>query len=101
MAMTDHHIFVCCSFRGNGAPQGTCNKKGSVNYLPYLEEEISDRDMGGTQVTATGCLQVCDRGPAMVVYPENWWFGDINGEDDIDAVLDSIESGVPDGDHLI
>ena len=90
-----HHVFVCGSFRMSGEPQGVCNKKGSMALLQYLESELSDRGMGDTVVSSTGCLKVCDRGPALVVYPENWWFGKIESEEAIDAVIDSIESGTP------
>ena len=49
--------------------------------------------MDGIMVSATGCLKVCDRGPAMVVYPDNVWYGGINSEDDLDAILDAMEEG--------
>jgi len=52
-------------------------------------------------VSCTSCLQVCDRGPALVVYPENRWFGRIDSEDAIDRVIDSIESGNPAADMVI
>jgi (2Fe-2S) ferredoxin len=44
-------------------------------------------------VTATGCLKACDRGPILVVYPDNLWFGGIENEEAVDAVLDSLETG--------
>jgi (2Fe-2S) ferredoxin len=92
MQKPDHHILVCCSFRTSGAPQGVCNKKDAPQLLGYLENEIADRGLA-VQVSSTGCLKVCDRGPAMVVYPEGNWYGGIEGTDDLDVILDSIESG--------
>lgn len=96
-----HHIFVCGSFRVSGEPQGVCNKKGSMGLMQYLQTEIGDRGMGDVVVSSTGCLKVCDRGPALIVYPENWWYGHIENEEAIDAVLDSIESGTPDQNLII
>lgn len=96
-----HHIFVCGSFRVSGEPQGVCNKKGSMGLMQYLQTEIGDRGMGDVVVSSTGCLKVCDRGPALIVYPENWWYGHIENEEVIDAVLDSIESGTPDQNFII
>ncbi len=93
MKKPEHHIFVCCSFRASGQPQGVCHKQGSAGLLPYLEEELADRGMESVMVSTTGCLKVCDRGPAMVIYPENIWYGNINSEEDIDAVLDALEEG--------
>lgn len=95
MQKPDHHILVCGSFRANGAPQGVCNKKNSMGLLQYLAQELADRGMTNVVVSSTGCLKVCDRGPAMVVYPENWWYGGIESESDIDNVIDALEEGKP------
>jgi (2Fe-2S) ferredoxin len=79
----------------NGTPQGVCAKSGSGALMQYLEEELSNRGLGDVAVSSTGCLKVCDRGPGVVVYPENWWFGHIDSEEAIDEVIDSIEKGSP------
>jgi Ferredoxin len=84
------HIFVCASFRASGEPQGVCNKKGSLGLLQYLEEGLSDRDLTDVQISMTGCLKVCDRGPAFVVYPDNVWYGNVTGEEAIDEILDAL-----------
>ena len=89
MEKPDYHFFVCASFRTKGDAQGVCNKAGAVDLLQYLENEILDRGINGA-VTSTGCLKVCDRGPAMVVYPQGDWYGKLN-EEAIDEILDSIE----------
>lgn len=87
-----HHIFVCASFRMSGSPQGVCAKKGAGSLLQYLETELSDRGMQEVNVSMTGCLKVCDKGPVMVVYPEGHWYGNVD-EEKIDAILDALESG--------
>jgi (2Fe-2S) ferredoxin len=93
MTKPEKHILVCGSFRASGAPQGVCAKKGSGGLLAYLEGELSDRGMTEVSVTATGCLKACDRGPILVVYPDNTWYGGVEGEEAIDAILDSLASG--------
>lgn len=100
MDKPEHHIFVCASFRAGGDPKGTCHKKGSTDFLAYIENEILDRGMNA-QVTSTGCMKVCDYGPAMVVYPEGVWYGPVESEDTIDAILDAIEDGEIARDYLI
>jgi (2Fe-2S) ferredoxin len=101
MTKPKHHVFVCASFRMNGTPQGVCCKGGSGQLMQYLEEELVDRGLGDVAVSSTGCLKVCDRGPALVVYPENWWFGHINSEEAVNAVIDSIEKGTPQAEYSI
>lgn len=94
MQKPEHHILVCCSFRTSGAPQGACNKKDAPQLLGYLENEIADRGLA-IQVSSTGCLKVCNRGPALIVYPEGHWYGGITGTGDLDVILDAIEAGEP------
>jgi (2Fe-2S) ferredoxin len=101
MEAPTHHILVCCSFRASGEPQGICHKKGSSDFLAYIENELVDRGLENVQVSSTGCLKVCDRGPAMVVYPENIWYGGVESEADIDAILDALEEGTVAEDYLI
>jgi len=95
MKKPEHHIFVCGSFRASGDSQGVCNKKGSMGLLQYLEIELSDRGLSNVAVSGTGCLKVCDRGPAMVIYPGNWWYGKVESESVIDEILDALENGKP------
>jgi len=95
MQKPKHHIFVCGSFRANGAPQGVCNKKDSMQLLQYLEQELADRGLSGVAVSSTGCLKVCDRGPAIVIYPENWWYGGVESESQLDEIIDALEQGKP------
>jgi (2Fe-2S) ferredoxin len=93
MKKPKHHIFVCASFRAGGDSQGVCNKKGGLQFVQYLENELSDRGMHDVVVSTTGCLKLCDRGPVIVIYPENWWYGNVEGNSALDEILDALESG--------
>ena len=95
MEKPKYHIFVCGSFRVSGEAQGVCNKKGALQFIPYIEEGLRDRDVDGAMISMTGCLKVCDRGPALVIYPQNWWYGNITGEDALDEILDALAEGKP------
>jgi (2Fe-2S) ferredoxin len=92
MEKPDKQIFVCASFRVSGEAQGACRKKGAVDLLGYLESELSDRGMDGVTVSSTACLKACDRGPILIVHPDNVWYGKVN-EDAVDAILDAIQEG--------
>jgi (2Fe-2S) ferredoxin len=92
MEKPEIHLFVCASFRAGGETMGACDKKGSRDFLSYIENEILDRGLNA-QVTGTGCLKACDHGPVMVVYPRNVWYGNVDGEEAIDAILDALENG--------
>lgn len=91
MEKPDHHILVCMSFRGL-EPKGTCIRKGAPDLVAYLDGEVSSRGINAF-VSTTGCLQFCERGPVLVVYPEAHWYGGVEDEDAIDAILDALEEG--------
>jgi (2Fe-2S) ferredoxin len=99
MAIPEKQILVCQSFRAGGDPKGVCFKQ-TDGFLQYLEEEILARGLD-MQVTATGCLKYCEKGPVMVIQPDNWWFGGVDSEEAIDAILDSLEEGEANSDYLI
>lgn len=93
MKKPDTHFLVCNSFRVSGETKGTCNKKGAVDLLGYLENEIIDRGLNA-QVTSTSCLKCCEHGPAMVIYPAGWWYNEVDiGK--MDTILDALEEGRP------
>jgi len=92
MQKPSHHIFVCGSFRVAGETRGSCFRKESIALLQYFESEISDRDMDGVLVSSTGCLNLCDHAPVVVVYPDGNWYGGVN-EEKAEEILDGLESG--------
>jgi (2Fe-2S) ferredoxin len=94
-----HHIFVCGSYR-QGKAQGVCNKKGANNLLAFFEQEAADRGLEGVRVSSTGCLQICDEGPIVVVYPENVWYRKVD-EPAAEAILDAIENNAIANEHII
>jgi len=101
MEKPKHHIFVCASFRASGEQKGKCSKKGSANFLPYIENEILDRGMSDVMLSSTSCFKACDYGPVMIVYPENYWYGNVESEEVIDEILDALEKGKPAEEHLL
>ena len=89
MRKPKYHFFLCNSFRSNGEPQGVGNKKGAIDLLQYLQCEISDREIDAI-VSTTSCLNVCEKGPVLVVYPNALWYFELT-EQKIDEILDAIE----------
>lgn len=94
MQKPTHHIFVCSSSRPNGQQQGFCHAKGGVDIVMKFMEEIDERELGGEVfVSNTGCFGICEKGPVVVVYPDNVWYGSVT-PDDVEEILDEhIEGG--------
>jgi len=100
MQKPTHHILVCASFRVGGESKGMCHKKDAASLLPYLETELSDRGMDDVMVSSTGCMNLCENGPLMVVYPRGSWYGEVD-EDKIDTILDALKDNAEATDLLL
>jgi len=100
MQRPTHHIFVCASFRVAGEAKGICHRKNSASLLQYLQSELSDRDMETVMISTTGCLNLCEQGPVMVVYPGGHWYGGVT-EEKVDQILDALQQDQAAADLLI
>ena len=75
-----HHVFVCTQ----GKPEGvaSCPNSGSPRVLQALERELNSHGLDqAVQVTACGCLGLCENGPVMIVYPDGIWYRRVKEED--------------------
>ncbi len=95
MIKPKRHIFVCTSSRMNGQSKGFCQSKAGVELVENFLEEIRDRDLGGDVfVSNTGCFSLCEKGPIVVVYPDNVWYGAVT-PGDVEEIMDEhIEGGI-------
>ncbi len=95
-----HHLFICGSIRANGEPNGVCYNKESIALLSYLQSEVQDRMLEGVEVSMTGCLNMCTRGPVLIDYPAGHYYGKVD-EAKIDDILDAIENDEVATQHLM
>ncbi|MEQ8667289.1 MAG: (2Fe-2S) ferredoxin domain-containing protein [Rhodospirillales bacterium] len=70
----DRHVFVCTNQRACGHPRGCCMDKGSVELRTYMKERARDLGLESVRINAAGCLDRCELGPTMVIYPEGVWY---------------------------
>jgi len=89
------HIFVCCNRRPDGHPRGSCAAKGSERLRDYMKARAKELGFRETRVNSAGCLDRCELGPCVVIYPEGIWYR-VDSFQDVDAVL---ERHVRDGDR--
>jgi (2Fe-2S) ferredoxin len=89
MSYYRHHLFFCVNERSDGRPY--CAQHGAKSMRDYMKGRIKALGLagpGGIRVNTAGCLDRCDRGPVMVVYPEAVWYTFIDRED-LDEILQS------------
>jgi (2Fe-2S) ferredoxin len=82
-----HHIFTCTNTRPPDKRR-SCGLHGSEALRDYLKEQVKARDIPSTRVQTTACMNRCEFGPVMVVYPEGTWYG-YHTEADVDEIVQS------------
>ena len=93
MARFEHHLFVCENTRPAGHPRGCCQERGGVPLRAHLKAALKKRGLQGmVRANAAGCLDQCERGATVVVYPEGVWYGGVT-EADVEEILDGLEQG--------
>ncbi len=71
------HVFVCTNRRPDGSPRGCCATKGGDELRLALKKEVDAQGLKGVRVNGAGCLDACEQGAAVVVYPEGAWYGGV------------------------
>jgi (2Fe-2S) ferredoxin len=96
MPKFEHHIFVCTNQREPGHERGSCDPTGSGDLHQAFKKAVSVRGLKGrVRANKAGCLDQCEHGPNVVVYPEAVWYGNVTTAD-VDEILDShIVGGKP------
>ena len=80
------HVFCCTNVRPEKHPRGCCSAKGSVGLRDYMKARAKEFGLTDVRINSAGCLDRCENGPTVVVYPEGVWYRCASRED-IDEVL--------------
>ncbi|MEW6353758.1 MAG: NAD(P)H-dependent oxidoreductase subunit E [Pseudomonadota bacterium] len=82
-----HHLFFCVNQRAPG--EISCNNCGAQALRDYAKARIKELGLSGqgkVRVNNAGCLDRCEEGPVLVVYPEGVWYTYVD-QDDIDEII--------------
>jgi (2Fe-2S) ferredoxin len=92
----DRHVFVCENRRPDGAPRGCCAARGGSAVKEALKAALRARGLDRRiRANSAGCLDACEHGVAMVVYPEGVWYGGVTPEDVPEIVERHLVGGQP------
>ena len=83
----ERHVFVCTNRREDGNPKGCCASKGAQALRDEMKKRAAELGLHGkVRINNAGCLDACEKGIAMVVYPEQVWYQAVCPSD-IDTIL--------------
>ncbi len=90
----EFHVFVCVNRRPDGHKRGSCAARGSEKLRDYMKVRAKELGIAKARINAAACLDRCELGPCVVVYPEGVWYR-VESTADVDRVLQAhpVEGG--------
>ena len=102
----DKQIFVCINERAECSAKGDCSQKGGKAIRLRLVQLIKDSGLKGkVRANKSGCLDACEIGAAMVIYPQGIWYSKVKlvdvdeifkvsvlGEDEVENLVSTHET---------
>lgn len=83
-----HHMFFCINLRDDGSQ--CCEQFASGDMRAYVKQrtkELGIAGPGGVRINTAGCLDRCQEGPCVVVYPDGVWYTWVDQED-LDEIIE-------------
>ena len=88
MSHFDKHVFFCTNQRANG--DSCCNNFGAQKLRDYVKDKVKQLAISNAEnrirINSAGCLDRCDEGPVLVIYPEGIWYTFVD-ESDLDEII--------------
>ncbi len=92
----EKHVFICTNLRDAANPKGSCAAKGSEQVREAFKKGIHERGLKVRfRANAAGCLDACEHGCSVVVYPEGVWYGKVTPEDVPEIIEKHLVGGEP------
>jgi phthalate 4,5-dioxygenase reductase subunit len=82
----DVHVFCCINERAQDHPRSSCAARGSVDLQKHMKDRAKELKIKNIRINKAGCLERCELGPVLVIYPEATWYR-YDTTDDIDDIL--------------
>jgi (2Fe-2S) ferredoxin len=68
------HVFCCNNERPDGHPRGSCKHRGAESLRNYMKARAKELGLKDVRINQSGCLDRCELGPTLVIYPEGVWY---------------------------
>ena len=90
------HIFICGDHRPDDHPRGCCDRSATGDLHRAFKVSLARTSARATvRANKSGCLDQCEHGPTVVVYPDAVWYGHVTLQDVAEIVQSHILGGRP------
>jgi len=94
MSYYQRHVFFCVNQRAAGAV--CCNNFNAQELRDYAKKQIKSLKLDGKgkiRINNAGCLDRCNEGPVIVIYPEETWYTYVDKEDIDEIIEEHLKKG--------
>ncbi len=96
MPKFEHHVFICTNKRDEEADRPSCARQGSEKLKSAFKDAVKEAGLKGkVRANELGCLDQCEHGPVVVVYPDAVWYGFVRVKDVEEIVREHLVHGRP------
>ena len=94
MPKFERHIFICGNVRAAGHPRGCCDPSGRAELQARFKQKLAELGLKGkVRANHAGCLDQCEHGPNVVIYPDAVWYGGVTVADVDEIVASHLLAG--------
>jgi len=90
------HVFFCTNQRED--KEQCCAQYGAQSARDYVKKRCKEQGIhqsGQVRINTAGCLNRCELGPVLVIYPEAIWYTYVDNHD-LDEIIEShLVNGKP------
>jgi (2Fe-2S) ferredoxin len=95
MSHFNKHVFFCTNQREDGGD--CCNNHGAQIARDYVKNKVKELGLSNLQnkirINSAGCMDRCDEGPVIAVYPEGTWYTYRNEIDLDEIITEHLQNG--------
>lgn len=96
MSYYERHVFFCCNSRNDPNRKSCDDSRGASELRDYAKAQVKALGLAGkgrVRVNMAGCLDRCEEGPVIVVYPEDVWYTYVDRVDIDEIIEEHIRNG--------
>lgn len=94
------HVFCCVNQRPAGHPRSCCADRGGKDLQGFMKSRAKELGIKNIRVNQSGCLERCELGATMVIYPEGVWYT-YDSHEDVEEILTKYIIGGERVDRLV
>ncbi len=83
----DKHLFICTNQRAEGAARKSCGEVHGMQIVDAFKKKLKQLNLPvKIRAQRSGCLDICDWGQTLVIYPEGVFYTGVELTD-VDEII--------------